>query len=125
VKKFPKEFLDEELKEKDFEKYSTSGTPLTSTHFFGQYEIKDETGQKICTLDSELKVEYALLLVKPDTYTLLIPKNEKVIKLALGKYRKYVRDLQQQLEADANQKTHDWSVAERMAKEILQESGVK
>lgn len=125
VKKFPKEFLDQELKEKDFEKYSTSSKPLIPTHFFGQYEIKDTTGQKICTLDSELKVEYALLLAKPDTYTLLIPKSEKAIKIALNKYRKYVRDLQQQLEADANQKTHDWSVAERMAKEILEEFGVE
>jgi hypothetical protein len=125
VKKFPTEFLDEELKEKDFEKYSTSGKPLIPTHFFGQYEIKDTAGQKICTLDSELKVEYALLLAKPDTYTLLIPKSEKAITIALSKYRKYVRDLQQQLEADANQKAHDWSVAERMAKEILEEFGVE
>jgi len=125
VRKFPDDFLGVELQEKDFETFATSGKPLSYHQFFQHYEIKDGTGQKICTLDSESKAEFAVLLAKQNVYSLTIPKEEKIVKKVLQAYRKYVKELKTQLEADANQKLHDWAISERMTKEILIEYGIE
>lgn len=125
VRRFPDAFYDVPLSKDEIERYPTSGQPLTYEHFFGQYEVKDMSNQKIFTTDSEHKAEFAKLLAKSDVYELGIPKNGKIVKKVLTAYRKYIKQLEEQLATSARQHTHDWAIAERLAKEIMEEYGIR
>ena len=57
--------------------------------------------------------------------SLNIPKDEKIVKNILDNYKNYFSQLKEQLEANAQQKLHSWNEAEQMAKEILEEYGLK
>jgi len=112
------------LTEKETERFTTSGELLRYEHFFGQYQMIDANNQKLFTVDSENKAQFAQLLAKPNTYELKIPKDEKLISKALQKYYKYCNELEETLKKAASQQTHDWAIAERIAKEIMQEYGL-
>ena len=113
------------MQEKDFETYPTSGKPLYHEYLLGSYTVLDETKQEIFVTDSELKAEFALIIAKQDVYRLKIPKDDKLISNAIKRYAIYTKELKEQLETNAHQKTHDWAAAERIAKEIMEEYGVK
>jgi hypothetical protein len=123
-KRFPEQFYDHPLTEKETERFTTSGELLRYEHFFGQYQMIDANNQKLFTVDSENKAQFAQLLAKPNTYELKIPKDEKLISKALQKYYKYCNELEETLKKAASQQTHDWAIAERIAKEIMQEYGL-
>lgn len=76
VKKFPDEFFEQDLQEKDFEIYPTSGKPLHHEYLLGSYTVLDETKQEIFATDSELKADFALIIAKQDMYILRIPKTK-------------------------------------------------
>lgn len=67
---------------------------------------------------------FEMILANGNVYQLKIPTNEKVVESILKKYNRYFKDLKKSLEEDAHQKLHDWSVAEKMVKEILEEYGL-
>jgi hypothetical protein len=123
-KRFPEQFYDHPLSDKELNRYSTSGELLRYEHFFGQYQMMDEKGQKVFTVDSEDKAQFAIVLAKPDIYEIKIPKDEKMIIKALNKYHKYLRELEEKLAKSASQQTHDWAIADRIAKEIMAEYGL-
>ncbi len=124
-KKFPEQFYDHPLSDKELNRYSTSGELLRYEHFFGQYQMIDEKGQKVFTVDSENNAQFAIVLAKPGIYEIKIPKDDKMIIKALNKYHKYLRELEEKLTKSASQQTHDWAIAERIAKEIMAEYGLK
>lgn len=124
-KRFPEEFYGCDVDEIKFDRYPTSGLPLSYQHFFGNYEIRDTNGKVILTTDSEYKANFALLLAKPDISILKIPKDEKIVKKAITAYHKYEKNLFEELSANAIHKAHDWSIAERLAKEIMEEWGIR
>ncbi len=124
IRKFPEDFYDGNYIKVECETHPTTGKKLHSEHFMGHYELKDENGKLILQIEGESMGEFAMMLAKENVYQLKIPKSEKVVESILKKYNRYVRDLRKSLEEDAHQKLHDWSVAERMAKEILAEYGL-
>ncbi len=128
-KKFPEDFytigeVGREYDDLEFEVYNTSGKPLTYEYFMGQYTLKDESGQEIFTTNGLSKAEFAILLAKPNTFSLKIPRDEKVAKSIIKNYRNYIKQLKEQIELNANQKLHSWSEAEKMTKEILDDYGL-
>ena len=133
VKQFPKDFYHPDLKDKklpfdydslEFETFPTTGRPLHYKEFFGKFELEDSDGKKIFEADHEEKAEFVCLLAKPDIFRIKVPVNNKVIKKLLHDYHQYIKNLSDQLIKDAGSKLHDWNLAERMAKEILEEYGV-
>lgn len=84
----------------------------------------DANGQKLFTVDSESKAQFAIILAKTNIYEIRMPKDDKMIIKALTKYHKYLRELEEKLAKSAGQQTHDWAIAERIAKEIMVEYGL-
>jgi hypothetical protein len=128
-KKFPEGFytigeIGKEYDDLEFEPYTTSGKPLIYEYFMGHYTLKDEFGQEIFTTKNLSKAEFAILLAKPNTFRLKIPKDEKVAKSIIENYRNYIKQLKEQIELNANQKLHSWSEAEKMTREILDDYGL-
>jgi len=123
-KRFPDEFYEHPLAEKDLARFTTSGELLSYQHFFGQYDLIDTRNQKVFTVDSEIKAQFAVVLAKQNLYELMIPKDEKIAKKVLIKYRRYLKELEQKLIKSAGHQAHDWAVAERIAKEIMAEYGL-
>ncbi|MFA5803185.1 MAG: N-6 DNA methylase [Melioribacteraceae bacterium] len=125
TRKFPQAFYTKgNYEELEFETYSTNGKPLTPDSFFNNYQMKTEDGETIFEVDSEAKAEFAEILSRQSGYQIKIPAKEKIVEQILKNYHAYIKELRAQLEADAKQKTHEWSIAEKMAKEILEEFGV-
>ncbi|MDI6802613.1 MAG: N-6 DNA methylase [Bacteroidota bacterium] len=124
IRKFPEDFYDDNYLKVECETHPTTGKKLHSEHFMGHYELKDESGKLILQIEGESIAEFAMILAKENVYQLKIPKSDKVVESILKKYHRYVRNLRKSLEEDAHQKLHDWSVAERMAKEIMEEYGI-
>ena len=90
----------------------------------GHYELKDEQGKTILQVEGESKAEFAMILAKEKVYQLKLPTSEKAVDKVLKNYHRYIKGLRKSLEEDAEQKLHDWSIAERMAKDILEEYGI-
>lgn len=111
----------------DFQTIGTSGQPLSATEFMGHFEIKDSTGQVVYQTQNDLVAEYAVVYSKhqKNSYSLNIPKNEKIIAKILKNYRNYISQLKDSLETNAYQKLHDHSLAEKMMKEIAKELGLE
>jgi type I restriction enzyme M protein len=124
-KRFPEQFYDRPLNENELDKYSATGETLRYEHFFGQYQVMDAKDQKVFIVDSENKAQYACILAKPNIYEIKIPKDDKMITKALTRYHKYLRELEEKLTKSASQQTHDWAIAERIAKDIMAEYGLK
>ncbi|MEW5842714.1 MAG: N-6 DNA methylase [Bacteroidota bacterium] len=125
IRKFPQDFyIKGNYEELEFENYATNGKPLTADSFFNRYEMKTEDGETIFELDSEAKAEFAEMISKSSTYQIKIPVKEKIVEQILKNYNAYIDDLQDRLEANAKEKLHDWALAEKMAKEILEEHGI-
>jgi hypothetical protein len=124
VRRFPEDFYEGTYAKLEFETYQTSGMKLRSEPLMGHCELKDETGKTILLIEGESKAEFAMILAKENVYQLKIPTSEKVVDNILKGYHRYVKGLRKSLEEDAQQKLHDWSVAERMAREILSEFGM-
>jgi hypothetical protein len=126
IRTFPQDFYDkgnyDELK---FETYPMAGTPLTIEPFFTRFEMKTSEGKTIIELDSEVKAEFAALLSRKETFQIKIPLDEKVVEQILKKYHNYISTLSDQLTVNAREKLHDWSLAERMSKEILSDFGIE
>jgi hypothetical protein len=126
IRTFPQDFYDkgnyDELK---FETYPVTGTPLTIEPFFTRFEMKTSDGKTIIELDSEVKAEFAVLLSKPEIYQIKIPVNEKIVAQILKNYHNYISELSDILTANAREKLHEWSLAERMSKEILSDFGIE
>ncbi len=125
VRKFPEDFYTTEIYDTlEFETYPSNGKPLKIDSFFNSFQMKDSDGDTLFELSSEAKAEFAELLSKQATYQIKIPVNEEVIEEILKNYKSYITELKEQLEANAKEKLHDWALAEKMAKEILEEYGV-
>jgi len=126
IRKFPQDFYTKNnYEELEFETHPTNGKSLTIDSFFNRYQMKTEEGETIIELDSESKAEFAELLSHHSTYQIKIPTKEKIVEQILKNYKAYISELQDQLETNAKEKLHDWSLAEKMAKEILEEFGIK
>lgn len=134
VKQFPEGFFNPATKngdqitsfsDLDFDEYTHTGKPLIIKEFFGEYEVEDTGGTKIFQADSKAQAEYAQILSKPKRYQLKIPKQDAYAGDMVSCYREYVKELYENLEANAQTKLHDWSKAEKMAEEILKEYGLK
>lgn len=134
VKQFPEAFFNPSItngdqitafSDLDFDDHSHTGKPLVIKEFFGQYEVEDTAGTKIFQADSMAKAKYAQILTKPKRYQLKIPRQESYVDGMVDRYHEYVTELFSNLEANAQTKLHDWSIAEKMAEEILKEYGLK
>jgi len=123
-RRFPEEFLLDKGK-LTFSQHPTNGKPLKlKEQFLGSYVLWDGK-QIILTLDSEAKASYAERFTQshPDVYSIPMPesKNDELLLQLLNEYQIYITDLTEHLRADAYRKLHDWSLAEKMAKEIVGE----
>ncbi len=130
IKKFPEDFYTDAKLGYDYESvetevYNTSGKELHIDQFMNISTLIDKDDDEIFSTKSFYKAEFAVILAKPDVYRLKIPKDEKIAKSILKSYKNYVSQLEEQLEANAQQKLHSWSEAEQMAKEILEEYGLR
>ena len=125
-RKFPQDFYTKgNYDDLEFETHTTNGKPLTPDAFFNRFQMKTEEGETILELDSEAKAEFAALLSQQKTYQIKIPAKEKTVEQILKNYHAFISTLKEQLTANAKEKLHDWALAEKMAKEILEEFGVE
>jgi hypothetical protein len=125
LRKFPHDFYSKGNYEGlEIETFPTNGKPLKPDSFFNSFQMKDQDGNAIFELDSEAKAEYAEILSQHSTYQIKIPTSEKIVEQILKNYHKYISELRTQLEENAKEKLHEWSIAEKMAKEILEEFGI-
>ena len=125
LKSFPQDFYLTGYYEKlKFDEYSTTGTPLNSDSFFNDFQMKDQEGKIIFSVDSENKAEFCEILTKHNTYLIKIPKEEKIIEEILSNYKKYLKEIVNLLTENSYTKTHDWEASDIMAKEILNDFGV-
>jgi len=130
IKKFPEDFYTDAKLGHDYESvetevYNTSGKELHIDEFMNICTLIDKDDNEIFSTKGFYKAKFAVILAKPNVYRLKIPKDEKIAKSILKNYKNYVSQLKEQLEANAQQKLHSWSEAEQMAKEILEEYGLR
>jgi type I restriction enzyme M protein len=126
IKEFPQDFYTKgNYDELEFETFPTNGKPLIIDSFFNRFQMKTEEGETILELESEAKAEYAKILSQRPVYQIKIPIKEKIVEQIIKNYRAYISELKDRLEANAKDKLHDWAIAEKMAKEILEEYGIK
>ncbi|MBL7148925.1 MAG: SAM-dependent DNA methyltransferase [Candidatus Cloacimonetes bacterium] len=129
LKKFPKDFFTQAKLGHDYssvetEIYNTSGKELHIDEFMHICTLKDEDEEEIFSTKNLSEALFAVILAKQGVHRLKIPKDEKITKSILDNYKNYVNQLKEQLEANAQQKLHNWNEAEQMAKEILEEYGL-
>ncbi len=125
VKNFPQDFYTSDNYDLiKFDSYPTNGKLLITDAFFNSYQLKTEEGDTIFEVDSDVKAEFASIISRKKTFQIKIPSEEKVVEKILKNYKNYIVKLEDQLAANAKEKLHDWSIAEKMAKEILKEYGL-
>ncbi|MDP9229203.1 MAG: hypothetical protein M3O67_00865, partial [Bacteroidota bacterium] len=128
IKMFPENFYSGdplEFAQEKFKIIHSTGKSLYIDNFMGHYQIKDESGNVIHNTDNHLEAEYVLLYSKSKSLQILIPEKTKIIETILKNYRSWLKTLQEQIEENANHKLHNWSLAEKMTNEILDEHGLK
>jgi mannitol-1-phosphate/altronate dehydrogenase len=128
IKKFPENFYSGDPLEFEQEKFkiiNSTGLSLHIDNFMGYYQIKDESGNLIHTTDNHLEAAYFLLYSKNKSLQILIPEKNKIVEVILKNYKSWLETLQDQIEENANHKLHNWSLAEKMTSEILDEYGLK
>jgi len=126
IRKFPQDFYTKgNYDDLEFETHPVNGKPLRPDAFFNRFQMKTEEGETILELDSEAKAEFAGLLSRQKTYQIKIPAKEKTVEQIVKNYHAYISTLKELLTANAKEKLHDWALAEKMAKEILEEFGVE
>lgn len=125
IRKFPEDFyLKGIYEELSFNSYPTNGKRLFIDAFFNSFQMKIEEGETIFELDSEAKAEFATLLSRQSLFQIRIPSEEKVVEEILKNYYNYVSKLEDQLTNNAKEKLHNWALAEKMAKEIMEDWGL-
>ncbi|MBU2505834.1 MAG: SAM-dependent methyltransferase [Bacteroidetes bacterium] len=125
LKKFPEAFCpDSDYDTLMFNTYNSNGKPLKAESFFNNIQLKDNEGIVIFETDSEIKAVFAEMLSRREIYQIKIPTDEMIVEEIISTYKQYNKNLRQSLEASAQQKLHDWHLAEKMADEILEEWGV-
>jgi len=130
IKKFPEDFYTDAKLGSDYESveteiYNTSGKELHIDEFMQICTLIDEDNEKIFSTTNYYVALFAIIHAKPDVHRLKIPKDEKIVKKILENYKNYISLLKDHLEANAQQKLHSWIEAEQMAKEILEDFGLK
>ena len=130
IKKFPEDFYTDAKLGHDYESvetevYNTSGKELHIDEFMHICTLKDEDEVEIFSTKNLSEALFAVILAKPGVHRLKIPKDEKITAIILKNYENYVEQLKEQLEVNAQQKLHSWNEAEQMAKEILEEYGLR
>ena len=124
IKKFPEAFYRAgDYGSLEFDAYNSNGRQLKAESFFNKFELKDDEGKTILETDSDIKAEFAEMLTRKEIYQIKIPKDEKMVEEIISSYKLYIKNLRQSLETSAQQKLHDWLLAEKMAEEILEEWG--
>lgn len=84
-------------------------------------QIKDVSGNLIHTTDNNFEAEYILLYSKNKSLQIKIPEKNGMVENILKNYKSWLKTLQEQIEENANHKLHNWSLAEKMTSEILDE----
>ncbi|MHB8260487.1 MAG: N-6 DNA methylase [Bacteroidia bacterium] len=125
-KPFPDRFYDgkKDYNSLVFESHPYSGRNLKMESFFDQHIVKDEDDDVVFETESRAKAQFACIIVKNNrSYSIKIPKDEKVCEKIIASYEAHVAELNKMLVANANMKLHDWAFAEKMTKEILNDKG--
>lgn len=130
LKQFPQDFYTSigvihSYDDVEVEVFNTSGKELHVDEFMHLCNVKDKDDNEIFMTENLEKAEFAVILAKPEVHRLKIPKDEKIISDILKNYRNYVQQMEEQLAHNAQQKLHSWNEAEQMAKEILEEYGMR
>ncbi len=123
LKKFPEAFI-EGIPPSKLDYVNNTGTPMRiGHHFFGKYEIIDETGKKIYDADGLDMARYIICAFKKNEFMIDIPKNSKDITKAVNSYQRYIKSMFEKLYERAYTATNDHKVASRLALELLREYG--
>ncbi|MBM3403658.1 MAG: hypothetical protein FJY10_02070 [Bacteroidetes bacterium] len=102
---------------------NSTGSSLSAEYFLGNFIVRDEKGTEIFQTREKAVAEFLLILSRPGIFQLRIPVDKDVIINILDSYRSYLQTLREQLLLNANQKTHSYSEAERLAKEVMEDYG--
>jgi hypothetical protein len=97
---------------------------LRTECFFNSFEVKDEQNNIILIVDTEDKSEFAEIISVKSPYQIKIPKDGKIIDKVLRRYKEYCLQLKESLEQNAYEKLHNWAIAEKITKEIMEEWGL-
>ena len=123
LESFPGAFIPQ-LKKPAMMEIPTGDQPLKiGHHFFGKYEMIDESGTKIYEANGLDMAEFIVCSYKPNDCLIAVPRDNKIIIKALSKYKKYIKDTCAKLAQRAFSICHDHDMAHRIALEILRENG--
>ena len=123
LKQFPEAFQIGIPKSK-LKEITTTGKRLKiGSHFFGEYEVVDEEGQKVYMAESLEVARFLVCSFDSNEYIIQIPKSRIEIVKSITKYEKYIRETYEKLIRRAYSATQDHNMAEQIANEILTENG--
>lgn len=118
---FPGEFLGSGLKSKEFVEITVSAKPLKlGKYFMGTQEVISDDGFHYEAKNIDI-AKYLIYAQQPNSYIIKVPKSEIVIRKALLKYEKYLRNLKGQLFKTFFDRALDHKLAETLTHRVFEE----
>ena len=97
IKKFPEDFLADEITEKINLPLKTL---VIGQEFFGSYEVLTVDGAAVLQAESIYKAKYITYSSRAKTGSVKIPKNETLIKTVVTQYESYLDSIIKEIESD-------------------------
>ncbi|MGB3479837.1 MAG: N-6 DNA methylase [bacterium] len=124
IKQFPNEFLDIDLKSLQFRDIPICKEPLRlGNYLLGTQDVVSDGGFYYEASSTD-EARYLIYAQKPNTYIIKIPQNETLIRKAVTKYEKYLKDMKNQLFETFFKRTHDHKLADILTNQIFDDLGV-
>jgi type I restriction enzyme M protein len=121
IEQFPGEFLESGLRSNQFEDLAVSAKPLKlGKYFMGTQEVISDDGFHYEATDIDI-AKYLIYAQQPNSYIIKVPKSEIVIRKALVRYEKYLRNLKGQLFKTFFDRALDHRLAEILTHRVFEE----
>ncbi len=121
IEQFPGEFVGSGLKSKEFVGIPVSKNPLKlGKYFMGTQEVISDDGFHYEAKDIDI-AKYLIYAQQPNSYIIRVPKSEIVIRKALLKYEKYLRNLRGQLFKTFFDRALDHKLAETLTHRVFED----
>ena len=116
IKKFPEDFLLDEITE---EINLPPQTLVIGLEFFGNYEVLTVDGTAVLQADSQYKAKYIVYSSRAKTTTIRIPENAGQIKSAVIQYENYLDTIIKEIESDYKKKFPGEKRSDALSNEIF------
>ncbi len=121
IEQFPGEFVGSGLKSKEFVEIPVSNNPLKlGKYFMGTQEVISDDGFHYEAKDIDI-AKYLIYAQQPNSYIIKVPKSEIVIRKAVVRYEKYLRNLKSQFFKTFFDRALDNRLAEILTHRVFEE----